>query len=102
MYASQSALIKMFSGILVNHSDGYFWLQCEIHELLALVYYDGLQNVVPFYDQRYIVPSKDAAWMIFCENSLKHFKKAFVHKYIFLFSRSILFSFFFFFCSYDV
>lgn len=54
--------------------------QCEIHELLALVYYDSLQNVVPFYDQRSVVPSKDAAWMMFCENSMKHFKKAFVHK----------------------
>ncbi|KAA8525215.1 hypothetical protein F0562_006921 [Nyssa sinensis] len=54
--------------------------QGEIHELLALVYYDGLQNVVPFYDQRSIVPSKDAAWMMFCQNSMRHFKKAFSHK----------------------
>ncbi|KAJ0030881.1 hypothetical protein Pint_12896 [Pistacia integerrima] len=54
--------------------------QCEIHELLALVYYDSLQNVVPFYDQRSVIPSKDAAWKMFCENSFKHFKKAFVHK----------------------
>ncbi|CAI0441429.1 unnamed protein product [Linum tenue] len=54
--------------------------QCEIHELLALVYYDSLQNVVPFYDQRSIIPSKDAAWIVFCENSMKHFKKAFSHK----------------------
>ena len=90
MYASQSALIKMFSGMFVNRSDGFLWLQCEIHELLALVYYDSLQNVVPFYDQRSGIPSKDAAWMLFCENSLKHFKKASVHKYIFLFSRGIL------------
>lgn len=54
--------------------------QAEIHELLALVYYDGLQNVVPFYDQRSIVPSKDAVWKMFCENSMRHFKKAFEHK----------------------
>ncbi|XP_054788737.1 calcineurin-binding protein 1 isoform X2 [Prosopis cineraria] len=54
--------------------------QCEIHELLALVYYDSLQNVVPFYDQRSVLPSKDAAWMMFCENSMKHFKKAFALK----------------------
>ncbi|KAF7817092.1 calcineurin-binding protein 1 isoform X1 [Senna tora] len=54
--------------------------QCEIHELLALVYYDSLQNVVPFYDQRSVLPSKDAAWMMFCENSMKHFKKAFTLK----------------------
>ncbi|KAL5850527.1 hypothetical protein ACOSQ4_008540 [Xanthoceras sorbifolium] len=54
--------------------------QSEIHELLALVYYDSLQNVVPFYDQRSVVPPKDAAWTMFCENSLRHFKKAFVHK----------------------
>ncbi|XP_059645535.1 calcineurin-binding protein 1 isoform X2 [Cornus florida] len=50
--------------------------QGEIHELLALVYYDGLQNVVPFYDQRSIVPSRDAAWVMFCQNSMRHFKKA--------------------------
>ncbi|XP_004245382.2 calcineurin-binding protein 1 [Solanum lycopersicum] len=54
--------------------------QAEIHELLALVYYDGLQNVVPIYDQRYVVPSKDSAWMMFCQNSLRHFHKAFAHK----------------------
>ncbi|KAL2340079.1 hypothetical protein Fmac_008019 [Flemingia macrophylla] len=54
--------------------------QCEIHELLALVYYDSLQNVVPFYDQRSVLPIKDAAWMTFCENSMKHFKKAFTLK----------------------
>lgn len=54
--------------------------QAEIHELLALVYYDGLQNVVPIYDQRYVVPSKDSAWMMFCQNSMRHFQKAFAHK----------------------
>ncbi|XP_019417035.1 PREDICTED: uncharacterized protein LOC109328168 isoform X1 [Lupinus angustifolius] len=54
--------------------------QCEIHELLALVYYDSLQNVVPFYDQRSVLPLKDAAWTVFCENSMKHFKKAFTLK----------------------
>ncbi|GFZ08499.1 tetratricopeptide repeat (TPR)-like superfamily protein [Actinidia rufa] len=54
--------------------------QGEIHELLALVYYDGLQNVVPFYDQRSVVPTKDAAWMMFCRNSMRHFNKAFAHK----------------------
>ncbi|KAJ4839309.1 hypothetical protein Tsubulata_018120 [Turnera subulata] len=54
--------------------------QGEIHELLALVYYDGIQNVVPYFDQRCAVPSKDAAWVVFCENSLKHFKKASSHK----------------------
>ncbi|CAL0319261.1 unnamed protein product [Lupinus luteus] len=54
--------------------------KCEIHELLALVYYDSLQNVVPFYDQRSVLPLKDAAWTVFCENSMKHFKKAFTLK----------------------
>ncbi|KAL8522145.1 hypothetical protein ACS0TY_012334 [Phlomoides rotata] len=54
--------------------------QGEIHELLALVYYDGLQNVVPFYDQRSITPLKDAAWKMFCQNSMSHFEKAFKHK----------------------
>ncbi|MED6192117.1 hypothetical protein PIB30_007294 [Stylosanthes scabra] len=54
--------------------------QCEIHELLALVYYDSLQNVVPFYDQRSVLPLKDAAWMMFCKNSMRHFEKAFTLK----------------------
>ncbi|KAL1210294.1 Calcineurin-binding protein 1 [Cardamine amara subsp. amara] len=54
--------------------------QSEIHELLALVYYDSLQSVVPFYDQRSVLPSKDATWTSFCENSMKHFKKAFAHR----------------------
>ncbi|KAL3650774.1 hypothetical protein CASFOL_007177 [Castilleja foliolosa] len=54
--------------------------QGEIHELLALVYYDGIQNVVPFYDQRSVIPQKDAAWKMFCQNSERHFKKALKHK----------------------
>ncbi|PNT74299.1 uncharacterized protein LOC100823822 isoform X2 [Brachypodium distachyon] len=51
--------------------------QIEIHELLALVYYDSLQNVVPFYDQRATLPVKDSTWNIYCQNSMKHFEKAF-------------------------
>ncbi|XP_057954902.1 calcineurin-binding protein 1 isoform X2 [Malania oleifera] len=54
--------------------------QCEMHELLALVYYDSLQNVAPFYDQRSVIPTKDAAWMTACRNSMKHFKEAFAQK----------------------
>lgn len=54
--------------------------QGEIHGLLALVYYDGPQNVVPFYDQRSVLPLKDSAWMMFCHNAMRHFKKAFAHK----------------------
>ncbi|KAF5192614.1 Calcineurin-binding protein [Thalictrum thalictroides] len=54
--------------------------QSEIHELLALVYYDGIQNVVPIYDQRSVVPTKDAMWTMFCQNSMKHFEKAFTNK----------------------
>ncbi|GAB2250906.1 hypothetical protein Droror1_Dr00017156 [Drosera rotundifolia] len=54
--------------------------QGEIHEMLALVYYDSVQNVVPFYDQRAAIPSKDATWRMFCQNSMRHFKQAFVQK----------------------
>ncbi|XP_057248653.1 calcineurin-binding protein 1 isoform X2 [Beta vulgaris subsp. vulgaris] len=54
--------------------------QSEIHEMLALVYYDGLQNVVPFYDQRGVAPSKDSTWLMFCKNSKKHFEKAFAYR----------------------
>lgn len=54
--------------------------QSQIHELLALVYYDSLQNVVPFYDQRSTVPTKDAMWTAFSRNSMKHFEKAFALK----------------------
>ncbi|KAL5697701.1 hypothetical protein ACHQM5_028819 [Ranunculus cassubicifolius] len=54
--------------------------QSEIHELLALVYYDGVQNVVPIYDQRSVSPVKDVLWTSFCQNSMKHFEKAFAHK----------------------
>nr|CAD1841790.1 unnamed protein product [Ananas comosus var. bracteatus] len=51
--------------------------QAEIHELLALVYNDSIQNVVPFYDQRSLLPAKDATWIAFCQNSMKHFEQAF-------------------------
>ncbi|XP_010244392.1 PREDICTED: uncharacterized protein LOC104588240 [Nelumbo nucifera] len=54
--------------------------QSEIHELLALVYYDGIQNVVPFYDQRSVTPTRDTEWMMFCQNAMKHFEKAFAQK----------------------
>ncbi|XP_071727295.1 calcineurin-binding protein 1 [Rutidosis leptorrhynchoides] len=54
--------------------------QGEIHDLLALVYYDGIQNVVPIYDQRLNLPVKDAEWTIFCQNSMKHFEQAFAQK----------------------
>ncbi|XP_057818754.2 calcineurin-binding protein 1 isoform X2 [Cryptomeria japonica] len=54
--------------------------QCQAHELLALVYYDSIQNVVPLYDQRHYVPARDSAWTNFCQNSLKHFEKAFAYK----------------------
>ncbi|KAL2940174.1 Calcineurin-binding protein 1 [Bienertia sinuspersici] len=54
--------------------------QSEIHEMLALVYYDGLQNVVPIFDQRSLAPCKDANWMMFCRNSKKHFEKAFAQR----------------------
>ncbi|CAA6670637.1 unnamed protein product [Spirodela intermedia] len=39
-----------------------------------------LQNVVPFYDQRSVVPAKDTTWRSFCQNSMKHFEKAFLLK----------------------
>ncbi|KAF0927405.1 hypothetical protein E2562_032713 [Oryza meyeriana var. granulata] len=51
--------------------------KAQMHEMLALVYYDSLQNVVPFYDQRATLPVKDSAWETFCRNSMKHFQKAF-------------------------
>ncbi|KAI3756000.1 hypothetical protein L1987_55812 [Smallanthus sonchifolius] len=54
--------------------------QGEIHDLLALVYYDGVQNVVPIYDQRLNLPVKDAEWTMFCQNSMKHFEKAFAQR----------------------
>lgn len=54
--------------------------QGEIHDLLALVYYDGLQNVVPIYDQRLNLPLKDTEWTMFCQNSMRHFEKAFAQK----------------------
>lgn len=58
-------------------SSNIILVQSEAHELLALVYYDSLQNVVPFYDQRATLPVKDSTWEIFCQNSMKHFEKAF-------------------------
>lgn len=56
--------------------------------MLALVYYDGVQNVVPFYDQRLVAPNKNAIWMVFCKNAKKHFEKAFSHRYWLVFSSS--------------
>lgn len=89
----------MHGYILINKLDLFLtiyinlWLlQSEIHELLALVYYDSLQNVVPFYDQRSVLPSKDGAWVMFCENSMKHFKKAFALKYSPFLSCCLLFA----------
>lgn len=54
--------------------------QCQILELLGLVYYDSLQNVAPFYDQRGVSPKKDEAWLKNCQNSFKHFEEAYLLK----------------------
>lgn len=59
-------------------------LQSEVNELLALVYYDSIQNVVPSYDQRRHVPVHDAAWIAACKNSLSHFEVAYSYKYVIL------------------
>ncbi|KAG0581073.1 hypothetical protein KC19_4G222800 [Ceratodon purpureus] len=48
----------------------------EVNELLALVYYDSIQNVVPSYDQRRHVPVHDASWIAACKNSFAHFEVA--------------------------
>lgn len=67
----------MKTWILLGMTSNLIFFQIEIHELLALVYYDSLQNVVPFYDQRATLPVKDSTWETFCRNSMKHFEKAF-------------------------
>eukprot|EP00250_Pteridium_aquilinum_P016505 c23135_g1_i3 orf=228-6338(+) len=48
----------------------------SVHELLALVYYDTLQNVAPSFNQRHHIAVRDAAWQEVCQKSLQHFKKA--------------------------
>ncbi|KAI5079572.1 hypothetical protein GOP47_0005051 [Adiantum capillus-veneris] len=48
----------------------------SVHELLALVYYDTLQNVAPCYNQRQHIAARDAAWREVCQKSLLHFEKA--------------------------
>lgn len=52
----------------------------EVNELLALVYYDSVQNVVPSYDQRRHVPAHDASWIAACKNSFAHFEVAYSFK----------------------
>ncbi|XP_024373289.1 calcineurin-binding protein 1 isoform X1 [Physcomitrium patens] len=52
----------------------------EVNELLALVYYDSIQNVVPSYDQRRHVPVHDASWIAACQNSFAHFEVAYSYK----------------------
>ncbi|KAL3695588.1 hypothetical protein R1sor_009664 [Riccia sorocarpa] len=54
--------------------------QSEVHELLALVYYDSLQNVAPSYDQRSYIPRRDASWNSLCKKAMKHFEGAFEFK----------------------
>lgn len=54
--------------------------QSQVHELLALVYHDSLQNAVPLYDQQHFVPARDSAWANLCQNSLIHSGKAFAYK----------------------
>ncbi|BBN01208.1 calcineurin-binding protein cabin-1 [Marchantia polymorpha subsp. ruderalis] len=54
--------------------------QSEVHELLALVYYDSLQNVAPSYDQRSYIPKRDASWISLCNKAMKHFEGAYKFK----------------------
>ncbi|GBG76720.1 hypothetical protein CBR_g22939 [Chara braunii] len=55
-------------------------VQGEVQELLGLVYYDAIQNVVPLYDQRRHQPVREKAWRNLCENATLHFKGAFAKK----------------------
>ncbi|KAL2642164.1 hypothetical protein R1flu_009751 [Riccia fluitans] len=54
--------------------------QSEVHELLALVHYDSLQNVAPSYDQLSCIPRRDATWISLCKKAMKHFEGAFEFK----------------------
>ncbi|CAN5976218.1 unnamed protein product [Sphagnum jensenii] len=49
----------------------------EVNELLALVYYDSIQNVVPSFDQRRHVPIRDSTWLGLCQKAFFHFEVAF-------------------------
>lgn len=85
-YRAYCYLVIFCTGLYVYLVNSNFLLsfsvfQAEIHELLALVYYDSIQNVVPFYDQRSLLPAKDATWIAFCQNSMKHFEQAFALRY---------------------
>lgn len=50
--------------------------ESSVHELLALVYYDTLQNVAPSYNQRQHTVVRDSAWQEACQKSFMHFEKA--------------------------
>lgn len=52
----------------------------QVHELLALVYYDTLQNVAPSYNQRQHVAVRNSLWMMICHKSFMHFEKALLFK----------------------
>eukprot|EP00897_Mesotaenium_endlicherianum_P006993 jgi/Mesen1/6321/ME000326S05461 len=51
-------------------------LKALAQEFMGEVTYDSIQNVVPLYDQRALVPPRDAQWRKLCAHAFHHFHAA--------------------------
>ncbi|CAM8898783.1 unnamed protein product [Rhodiola kirilowii] len=81
-FVEQNAKLYKYD-LLYNplHFESWQRLAHIYDEEVDLLLNDGSLRIwVPSYDQRSVIPVKDAMWRNYCENSLKHFKKASAHE----------------------
>ncbi|KAI7988468.1 Calcineurin-binding protein 1 [Camellia lanceoleosa] len=81
-YEEMSATDKWAGFVLTKEGEEFVEQNANLFKYdLQVRYIDYWHwNVVPFYDQRSVLPLKDSAWMMFFHNAMRDFKKAFVHK----------------------
>ena len=51
-------------------------MQCEVHEVVAVGYYESVQNVAPIYDLSHVAAPRDDRWRETCMQAWRHFEAA--------------------------
>lgn len=55
---------------------GGCYFQCEVHEVVAVGYYESVQNVAPIYDLSHVAAPRDDRWRRTCMQAWHHFEAA--------------------------
>lgn len=63
-------------GVLIFWVLGFSGGQCEVHEVVAVGYYESGQNVAPIFDARHVADHRDEKWRDACMQAWEHFEAA--------------------------